>query len=356
MSSSLNQTRVVAIHDRALAVARKYRACEVELIEALQEVEKFKVYLHHGCSSSFKYACDILGLSEDVAYMFINVSRKARQIPQLADDLKAGKITVSKAKRIAPILNDENQKELLSFAAGATKREIEKLVAQVDPKLTIHDKLSFSADPVDRVSIRNQMTKKARVQLQVGLAENVMLMIRQAQDIISQQKQSSVDLEEVFTEVFEDWIKRKDPVERAKRSKLKGERKDHSTVKSDQMAGSPKSTAAVSEAHATQPLPKLGPGPVPEKPALGDVEPTRQYKSLANLRKPLAAKQKHEVFLKYKGRCSFEKDGRSCGQRRFLQIHHKIPVSIGGTNDPDNLVLLCSGHHRMEHLNEHEPH
>lgn len=36
----------------------------------------------------------------------------------------------------------------------------------------------------------------------------------------------------------------------------------------------------------------------------------------------------------------------SCGRTRHLHIHHVRPWSQGVTTDPDNLVLLCSQHHR----------
>ncbi len=35
-----------------------------------------------------------------------------------------------------------------------------------------------------------------------------------------------------------------------------------------------------------------------------------------------------------------------CGApQRLIHVHHIVPVSRGGTHDPDNLILLCSFHH-----------
>lgn len=32
-----------------------------------------------------------------------------------------------------------------------------------------------------------------------------------------------------------------------------------------------------------------------------------------------------------------------------LEVHHILPTRFGGTHDLDNLVLLCSVHHRQAH-------
>lgn len=52
-----------------------------------------------------------------------------------------------------------------------------------------------------------------------------------------------------------------------------------------------------------------------------------------------------------------ERDGercRKCGTKGSkdnpLQVHHKKPRCKGGTNNPDNLELLCANCHKREHL------
>jgi hypothetical protein len=39
-----------------------------------------------------------------------------------------------------------------------------------------------------------------------------------------------------------------------------------------------------------------------------------------------------------------------CTATRFLELHHKIPREQGGTNDPRNLITLCSRCHRHTHV------
>jgi len=39
----------------------------------------------------------------------------------------------------------------------------------------------------------------------------------------------------------------------------------------------------------------------------------------------------------------------TCRASRFLAIHHIVPRSEGGSHEPENLTLLCGGHHRALH-------
>jgi hypothetical protein len=44
-------------------------------------------------------------------------------------------------------------------------------------------------------------------------------------------------------------------------------------------------------------------------------------------------------------RCTFP----NCGAKRFTEAHHIVPWEFGGPTDLDNLVLICSFHHKLVH-------
>jgi 5-methylcytosine-specific restriction endonuclease McrA len=52
-------------------------------------------------------------------------------------------------------------------------------------------------------------------------------------------------------------------------------------------------------------------------------------------RKPISKQQREETLKKYGGKCVI------CGSTENLQIDHIIPVISNGTNDADNLQVLC---------------
>ncbi|MFN7905437.1 MAG: HNH endonuclease, partial [Pseudobdellovibrionaceae bacterium] len=60
---------------------------------------------------------------------------------------------------------------------------------------------------------------------------------------------------------------------------------------------------------------------------------------------------KRAVHHKNESQCShIDELGQRCQQRRHLHIHHIQPLSQGGANHINNLIILCSGHHQAHHL------
>ena len=65
---------------------------------------------------------------------------------------------------------------------------------------------------------------------------------------------------------------------------------------------------------------------------------------------PLKAEEIHAVNLRDKCQSTFvDAQGRRCSERKYLEIHHVIKVSQGGTNALENLTTLCSFHHDLIH-------
>lgn len=40
---------------------------------------------------------------------------------------------------------------------------------------------------------------------------------------------------------------------------------------------------------------------------------------------------------------------QGCGGQERLQVHHRVPLMDGGSNDPENLIALCRACHGHEH-------
>lgn len=297
------------IHERALAAAARYKSAEIELIEILQIVGEHRVFYHLKYSSLFQYAVGALGLSEEVAYIYINVSRKAAEVPALKDEIKAGNISVSKAKVISPVLKDENKAHWFAIARSSSKRQIEREVALASPNQAVRERARYVSEMPDEQAKILQLAE-VFVELKLGVPEKLMLNIRQAQDLVSQSKRRHASLVETLAAITELYIEKKDPLERAKRQKMRGK--------------------------LNEPVP----GPV-------------NVNAASKTREAFTSSVKHQVYLMHQGKCAhLDQSGERCSRRRMLEIHHIVPVAKGGTNELCNLVLLCQGHHRSQHVFE----
>ena len=91
--------RSLAIHTRAMTTSKTFLKAEVDIIESLREVEDDRTYRHFNQTSIYEYAMKTMKLSENVALTLIAIMRKARQVPELAEAIRSGRVTTSKAKR-----------------------------------------------------------------------------------------------------------------------------------------------------------------------------------------------------------------------------------------------------------------
>jgi hypothetical protein len=82
----------------------------------------------------FVYCTRVLHLAEGEAFRRIRVARASRRHPILLEMLADGRLHVSGIAVLVPVLTAENRDRLLSRAVHKSKREIEKLVAEVCPR------------------------------------------------------------------------------------------------------------------------------------------------------------------------------------------------------------------------------
>jgi hypothetical protein len=350
------------VDQQALKICKEFKRCESELLEIIIKVDDLKVYRKLGYPSLFQYVVKRLELSEAQAYNFINVGRKAKEVPQIREKIKNGELSVSKAKKITSVITPINQDYWLNLAQSASQKKVEREVAIANPMQAIWDQMNY-VSPLEKVIEKVQIKRNTpQVKMQVGLSEKLMLKLRRAQDLVSQKKKSSVNLELTLEALVDDYIKKHDPVVKAKRQKIKGtlKLKIEQEPKTDQVS---KTERAPKIEQVLKTLQVLRTETKEKEEAQflikqmttgkGFKEMTRQQK--LSKRKSLPAQIKHQVYLSNNGQCSStDENGKRCVARRFLDIHHIQPVSQGGSDQLENLALLCYGHHQAIHLNIHE--
>jgi HNH endonuclease len=296
----------LSVHQSALSAARTFKRAEAALLDSLLEVERTGVHFRLGYSSLFTYAVSALGLSEAVAYNSIAVARKMREVPELRAQVE--EIGVSKAKKIVSVLTKENQMEWLARAKTLSSRALEKQVAKMNPQAATPELTKY--------------VSAERLDLRLGIDEELLGQLRRAQDQVSQSMGKPASLEDTLRAALAFYLRHKDPVEKAERAKKVVNKQVTGTVRAED-----KSSARGEATEVT-----------------GVTHPVVREK-----RTPIPARVAHAVRLRDQNRCQAKTQATRCGSTRFIDLHHIQPVSQGGPNTPMNLITLCRAHHRLAH-------
>ena len=280
-----------------------------------------------------------------------------------------------RAQAPAVVLDATGQRELVKQATGKSSRQVEELLASVDPSL---------ASPREQIRSRGDGTWTFTVvvdrECRQGL-DHLKALLSHVDPAMS--------YGQLVNRLVQDELRRRDPRQRgstgtdarpaatdgsaAKRT-VPAESSGHpggngaATAKPVATAGAP--SASKREA---QPVPSGAPGengtaPEPAetvstaKCAAGDraaapSTPNQPGTGDAGRRQPaptgrvIPAAIKRAVWERDQGRCSYvdPTTGRRCSSRHLLQIDHIRPWAKGGGAEPDNLRLLCHAHHRHRH-------
>ncbi len=114
-----------------------------------------------------------------------------------------GEISLSKARRIAPVLTQENCEEWIGKASELKQRDLEKEVAIVNPKTKIKEGMK----PIG----------PRLVQVTMALTPEAEAILKRIQELESQRTKSPAQWNEVILAMGQEYLERKDPLLKAKR-------------------------------------------------------------------------------------------------------------------------------------------
>jgi hypothetical protein len=310
------KTKFQVLHERAITISKSYHRAESDLIAVLQEIDDCRGFREMGFKSLFDYATQALKLSESVSYNLIAIARKSKTVPKLQEMIRDHEMSVSNARMIAPILTVENQEKWLEAAASLSKRHLEKEIAKDHPQTQVTEQAKY--------------VSSERLEFKMGLSEEVFEFFKRAQDLVSSQTRNSASFADAFKEIVLFYLKHNDPVEKAKRI--------HAKVQAQAQA----------QANTSVDLPV--PGQVSERDSQNALKSKRAVKPSSQNQRFIPAQLQYAILLRDEGRCTqIGLKGERCSERRWLDIHHVLPLSQGGKTTLDNLKLLCRGHHRALH-------
>jgi 5-methylcytosine-specific restriction endonuclease McrA len=325
---------------RVQHLAHRERQATVALIAYLAEVDVRRLYLGEGYASMFTYCTHALHLSESAAYRRIEAARAARKFPVILERLEDGSLNLTTVRLLAPHLTEDNYRDLLDATRGASKLEVEELVARMRPQPPAPDAirnlpsssptpminatmalLAAALAPTDRETKTTSppapvpepacaspgvrpaiVTPLAPERYKVSFTASAALhaKLRQVQALLRHQIPNG-DLEKVFDRAL--------------------------TVLLRELT---KQKAAVVE-----------------RPR--NATPRRaEEREVANSRH-IPAVVKRTVWARDAGQCAFvTPNGRRCAEHGFLEFHHVVPYADGGNATEANIELRCRAHNGYE--------
>ena len=118
----------------------KERNARTEILHHLLEIERRKLFSDYKCSSIFDFAVRVLGYSEQEAYRRILAMRLMRDVPESAEKLASGSLSLTNAANAQALfqrLKKEGHKidtaDVLIKLEGKTSRAADAVLMELDP-------------------------------------------------------------------------------------------------------------------------------------------------------------------------------------------------------------------------------
>src|ERR1051325_9118493 len=119
-----------------------------DLLVHLGEVEARGIHRNRACASLYTYCVYELRMSEDAAFRRSKAARIVHRHPELRHVVARGEIHLTGLLMIAPYLGGQRHAEVLERARFRSKREIGRLLAEIDPKPEVPARIDALAPAV----------------------------------------------------------------------------------------------------------------------------------------------------------------------------------------------------------------
>ena len=313
-----------AVRSRLDVVDLEEKAKLAEALALIALMDERGDYLEAGYSCMQKYCMGRLGMSEEKTQRRIRAARLGRQFPQVFPRIADGRLTVTNACEIAPVLTPANAKQLLDAAAHKPKLEVRRLVHAIQNPVPTSAPISMpSSEPGDAQAAAPSLSDLcAPAAPDTGMTETAPARVNRTRGRVFETESGAYGLRVEFTEEeFADFTRVRDLLSHVVRN------------------GDPAEVLARALSIAATQLEKQRYGARPGNAAVKRTPKGRHIPKA--LRRFIAERDGHC--------CTFTSpNGHRCGETKALQIDHITPLAQGGETKADNLRLLCAHHNRHE--------
>ena len=250
-------------------------------------------------------------------------------------------------------LNSDQKLNLIKQAENKSSRELEKTLFDIDPEVN-NSKEKIRDIKNDKVEIKLILDKKSQAKLE-------------ALKKLLSHKNPNMSYGELISLLAEMGLNKYDPKRKIKKQASKIDKKTKinkasifdkelrtaSSVKIDKQTENNKADVFDKELRKTSAM-KINKKTERTKADIFDKKSQKTSAVTINQKylKPkryIPSKVRHRVWMRDQGKCTYvcPKTKRRCISEHLLQIDHIKPFSLGGSNEVDNLRLLCANHNQF---------
>ncbi|WP_413944677.1 HNH endonuclease [Bdellovibrio sp. HCB-162] len=307
------------------SLVQKEREILSDILLHIAEVDRRKLYLSKAYPSLFDYLTKYFGYSAGSAQRRIDAARLFRDIPEVAESLESGGLNLSQVSLLQKALR-QTQKEAHMVVPVETKKEIlNELIGKSyqDSEVLVAKALNIEIKQAPKI----QHQADESVRFEVSLSKDQWQKMEEMRSLLSHSlPNGSWDeiLEFVADKVIQQKTRRASKApEELKTSNLNKKIKANTSERKN-----------ISEMNSL----KL------DSKKQSEVFSQREY---------IPAPLRRMIFQR--DQCCQHVDkttGKKCTSKWQLQVDHIQPVWAEGTNEKENLQLLCAAHNRMKYKRE----
>jgi HNH endonuclease len=296
-------------HEELIGIARNRAALEHALGKALLRVLRAEVWRALGMGSFVEYVEQTVGLTSRQTEERVRVATELERLPRLSSALARGELHFCAARELSRVASPETEARWLEAAEGRSVSEIERMVAG-------HQKGDAPDDPKDdRATIHTVVLR---------LSADTYATFREAQAKLRRDSNGPISEDDAILLMA--------------RAVLGGPGEEGRSSYQIHMTRC-KTCGKVEQDGRGQ--------------ALGVDEPVAEMAECDAQRMDDAGKVTQDippatrrlVVRRQHGKCAVP----SCKNAVFIDVHHVKFRSRGGDHDPENLIAMCSMHHRATH-------
>ena len=303
----------------------------VEILAHIAEVDRRKLHLAMAYPSLFEYLTKHIGYSNGSAQRRIDAARLSNDVPDLGATLESGKINLSQVTLLQKTIRQVQTESKTKISKDLKNEIVNDLKGKTFPEseLAINKALNVQVKTVSKTSRQQDES----VRLEVTLTKEQWQKLEQMRELLSNSLPNG-SWDQVLEYVADKFIRGRSHNSNGKSNRTKEHAYNKNMAISKNVSADEYATVGINEnVSVSVSVCKNIIENESEKPK---VEPMRTAIKKSTYRQILSKDQRCQYIDK--------NTKKQCGSKWQLNLDHIKPVWAGGTNEAENLRVLCAGH------------